>query len=173
MSIRDVLRREGQTSAQELPDVLELMTVLGNVAGRAVQDAEFKGVWLEAPFQEYVRKELRRSARIAAELEEHPAAAGGLTDLSLRGIAVELKSVKKRIRQMDDYQAYVEQATSYAVAKGKRVALLCILDCSEKDSAPWLADAGIAILKSAAPASVSVVTLVIPGNITRPSQLSP
>jgi hypothetical protein len=173
VSIRDVLRREGQTSAQELSDVLELMTVLGNVAGRAVQDAEFKGVWLEAPFQEYVRKELRRSPRIAAELEEHPAAAGGLTDLSLRGIAVELKSVKKRIRQMDDCQAYVEQAASYAVAKGKRVALLCILDCSEKDSAPWPADAGIAILKSAAPASVSVVTLVIQGNITRPSQLSP
>ncbi|CAN7660298.1 hypothetical protein [Variovorax paradoxus] len=172
VSIRDALRREGKTSAQELSDVLELMTVLGNMAGRAVQDAEFKGVWLEAPFQEYVRKELRRSPRIAAELEEHPAAAGGLTDLSLRGIAIELKSVKKGIRQIDDCQGYVEQAASYAVAKGKRVALLCILDCSEKNSAPWPADEGIAILKSAAPANVTVVTMVVQGNITRPSQLS-
>ena len=80
--------------------------------------------------------------------------------------------MKKRIRQIDDCQAYVEQAASYAVAKGKRVALLCVLDCSEKDSAPWPADDGIAILKSAAPANVTVVTFVIQGNITRPSQLS-
>lgn len=172
VAIRDMLRREGRANAQELSDVLELLSILGNMAGRAVQDAGFDGVWLEARFQAYVRNELRRAPRIGSELEEHPAAAGGITDLSLRGIVIELKSVKVKIRKIEDCQAYVEQAASYAVAKGKRVALLCVLDCSAKDSAPWSAADGIAILKSVAPVDVTVVTIVVQGNITRPSQLS-
>lgn len=172
MAIRDVLRREGRANSQELSDVLELLAVLGNVAGRAVQDAEFDGVWLEDRFQEHIRKELRRAPRIGSDLEEHPKAAGGITDLSLRGIVIELKSVNNRIRGVEDCQAYVEQAASYAAAKGKRVALLCVLDCSAKDSAPWQAAEGLAILKSVLPADVTVVTIVVQGNITRPSKLS-
>ena len=172
VTIRDMLRREGRADAQQLSDVVELLTVLGNMAGRAVQDAEFDGIWQEDRFQEHVRKELRRAPRIGSDLEEHPKAAGGIADLSLRGIAIELKSVRSRIRTMEDCKAYVEQSASYAVAKGKRFALLHILDCSTKDSAPWAAADGIAILKSAPPAEVTVVTIVVQGNITRPSQLS-
>ena len=172
LSIRDSLRREGLANAQELTDILELLTVLGNLSGRAVQDAAFDGVWLEADFQKAVRQELRRAPRIGADLEEHPAAAGGLTDLSLRGVAIELKSVSKRIKSMADCQPYVEQSASYASAKGKGVALLCILDCSTKDSAPWPAADGLEILKSAPPAEITVITLVVQGNITRPSKLS-
>lgn len=170
--IRDELRRQGRANAQELSDVLEILAVLGNVAGRAIQDAEFQGIWLEAPFQEYVRKELRRSPRIGSDLEEHPAAAGGFSDLSLHGIVIELKAVKDRRPQIEDCQGYVEQTASYAVAKGKRVALLCVLDCSPKTTAPLAAADGIGLLKSAAPAEVTVITLVVQGNITKPSQLS-
>lgn len=172
VTIRDFLRREGRVNPQELSDVLELLTVLGNMAGRAVQDAEFDGLWLEGRFQEHVRKDLRRAPRIGSDLDEHPKAAGGITDLSLRGIVIELKSVKDKISKIEDCQAYVEQAASYAVAKGKRVAILCVLDCSAKDSAPWPAAEGLAVLKSAPPADVTVVTLVMQGNITRPSKLS-
>lgn len=80
--------------------------------------------------------------------------------------------MKDKISKIEDCQAYVEQAASYAVAKGKRVAILCVLDCSAKDSAPWPAAEGLAVLKSAPPADVTVVTLVMQGNITRPSKLS-
>ena len=172
VSIRDMLRREGRANPQELSDVLELLTVLGNMAGRAVQDAEFDGVWLEDRFQGHVRKELRRAPRIGSELDEHPKAAGGITDLSLHGIVVELKSVKDRIGKIEDCRAYVEQAASYAVAKGKRVAVLCVLDGSAKDSAPWPAAEGLGVLRSTPPADVAVVTVVMQGNITRPSKLS-
>lgn len=171
-AIRDMLRREGRANPQELSDVLELLTVLGNMAGRAVQDAEFDGVWLEARFQEHVRTELRRAPRIGSELEEHPKAAGGITDLSLHGIVVELKSVRDRISKIEDCQGYVEQAASYAVARGKRVAILCVLDGSAKDSAPWPAAEGLGVLRSAPPADVTVVTVVVQGNVTRPSKLS-
>lgn len=172
VAIRDMLRREGRANSQELSDVLELLTVLGGMAGRAVQDAEFDGIWSEDRFQEHVRKELRRAPRIGSELDEHPKAAGGITDLSFRGIVIELKSVKDRIGKIEDCRAYVEQAASYAVAKGKRVAILCVLDCSAKDSAPWPAAEGLGVLRSAPPAAISVATVVMQGNITRPSKLS-
>lgn len=172
VTMRDMLRREGLVDSQELSDVLELLTVLGNMAGRAVQDAEFDGVWPEVRFQEHVRKELRRAPRIGSELDEHPKAAGGITDLSLRGIVIELKSVRDKISKIEDCQAYVEQTASYAVAKGKRVAVLCVLDGSAKDSAPWPAAEGLGVLRSAPPANVAVVTVVMQGNVTRPSKLS-
>jgi hypothetical protein len=170
--IRDLLRREGWANAQELSDILELLTSLGNLAGRAVQDAVFDGTWSEREFQDYVRRDLRRSPRIGSDLEEHAAAAGGYTDLSLRGITIELKETDTRIKQMEDCRKFVEQAASYAVAKGKRVALLCILDTSAKNSAPWSAADGIEVLMSAPPANVAVIALVIQGNITRPNKLS-
>lgn len=172
VAIRDMLRREGCVNSQELSDVLELLTVLGGMAGRAVQDAEFDGIWSESHFQEHVRRELRRAPRIGSELEEHPKAAGGITDLTFRGIVIELKSVKDRIGKIEDCRPYVEQAASYTVATGKRVAILCVLDCSTKDSAPWPAAEGLGILMSAPPAAVTVATVVMQGNITRPSKLS-
>lgn len=172
VSVRDLLRQQGLANVHELSDVLELLAVLCNMAGRAVQDAEFDGIWPESRFQDYVRKELRRAPRIGSDLEEHPAAAGGITDLSFRGITIELKSVDHRIRRVEDCQCYVEQTASYAAAKGKRIALLCVLDCSKKETAPWPAADGLAILRSAPPAEVTVVTIVVLGNITRPSKLS-
>ncbi|MGU1667614.1 hypothetical protein ACSETN_26350 [Pseudomonas aeruginosa] len=172
LSIRDFLRRNGLVNSTELSDVLEVVKVLGGVAGRAIQDAEFDGVWSEAQFQGAIRKELRRNPQIGSDLDEHPKASGGITDLSYRGIVIELKSLPAGVKAVEDCQAYVEQTASYAVAKEKRVAVLCVLDCRTKTAAPWPAGEGIAILKSQPPANVSVITIVVQGNITRPSKLS-
>lgn len=172
LNIRDFLRRSGLVNTNELRDVLEVLTVLGGVAGRAIQDAEFDGVWSEAHFQDAIRKELRRNPQIGSDLDEHPKASGGITDLSYRGIVIELKSLPKGVKTLEDCQAYVEQTASYAVAKEKRVAVLCVLDCSTKTGAPWPAAESITILESQSPAKVSVITIVVQGNITRPSKLS-
>ncbi|MEC4024917.1 hypothetical protein VSO52_19335 [Pseudomonas fulva] len=172
LRIRDSLRQNGLVASNELSDVLQVLTVLGGVAGRAIQDAEFDGVWSEAQFQSAIRKELRRNPQIGSELDEHPKASGGITDLSYRGIVIELKSLPAGVKALDDCQAYVEQTASYAVAKEKRIAVLCVLDCSTKTAAPWPAAESITILKSQPPAEVSVITIVVQGNITRPSKLS-
>lgn len=172
LEVRDKLRRSGAVKSEELTALLEVLTVLGSLAGRAVQDAEFDGAWKEAEFQRVVRAELRRNPRIGSHLDEHPAAAGGITDLSFRGIAIELKSIPNGVKTLADCQTYVEQTASYAVAKEKQVAVLCVLDCSKKTVAPFPAKDGITILKSEAPAGVSVVTIIIQGNITRPARLS-
>jgi len=47
-----------------------------------------------------------------------------------------------------------------------------VRDYSAKNYAQRQAVEGLAILKSAAPADVTVVTMVVQGNITRPSRLS-
>jgi hypothetical protein len=142
------------------------------MAGRAVQDAEFEGIWSEAQFQDCVRKELRRRPEIGAELDEHAHAAGGITDLSFHGIPIELKAQSKRTMSMEDCQQYVEQTASYVAAKGKNCGVLCVLDCSPKTLAPQPVDAGIGILeKSTSSGQVVIVVVLVQGNLRRPSSL--
>ncbi|WP_235442985.1 hypothetical protein [Caballeronia mineralivorans] len=172
VQIRDELRQRGSALGSDLGDLLKIVSALSNMAGRAVQDAEFDGVWSEAEFQDYVRKELRRRPEIGVELDEHAHASGGITDLSFHGIAIELKAQSKRTMSLEDCQQYVEQTTSYVAAKGKNCGVLCVLDCSPKTSAPQPVDAGIGILeKSTSPGHVVIVAVLVQGNLRRPSSL--
>ncbi|WP_172167971.1 hypothetical protein, partial [Paraburkholderia elongata] len=91
IQVRDLLRGRPLITAVELSDVLTVLTPLASLAGRALQDALFRRTCSEADFQADVRNELRRIPAIGSELEEHPRAAGGITDLSFHGIRIELK----------------------------------------------------------------------------------
>jgi hypothetical protein len=95
LGIRESLRLRGGVPQSEAADGLLLLSTLCNLAGRAVQDAEFPGHWSEADFQRKIRAELRRNPGIASDLDEHVNAGGGITDLSLRGLPIELKVVDK------------------------------------------------------------------------------
>src|SRR3546814_5616863 len=90
-ALRDTLRRRPGVPQSESADALLVLGALCNLAGRAVQDAEFKGWWDEAAFHRNVRAEMRRHPLLGAELDEHAHAAGGITDLSLHGMPIELK----------------------------------------------------------------------------------
>jgi len=76
---------------EDVKNTLVVLQCLGNLAGRALQDALFKGATEEKDFQAQGRDELRRSPTVGEELEEHPASSGGITDLSFRRIRIELK----------------------------------------------------------------------------------
>jgi len=108
---------------------------------------------------------------IGPRLEEHPRAAGGETDLSFERIRIELKSANDRPLRLADCQQFVGQTSSYAAGSDKRVGVLCVLDGSRKIEQPFPADEGIGILKTEDDA-VAVVTLLIQGNLARPSDLS-
>lgn len=173
LQIRDQLRNSRPITEAEIGDVLTVLSVLGNLAGRAVQDASFKGAWTEAEFQREMRAELRRSPRIGSDLDEHPHAAGGITDLSFHGVPIELKVEPKAALALKDCARFVDQTASYAVAKGKRVGILCVLDCSPKKGPPFPAEEGIGVLISeTSGAPVHIVTLLVQGNPMRPSDLS-
>jgi hypothetical protein len=69
----------------------------------------------EAEFQERLRLFLRSQPNIGSQLEEHPRSTGGITDLSYKGIRLELKSEPNKRLTLADCQQFVGQAASYAV----------------------------------------------------------
>ncbi|WP_313207293.1 hypothetical protein [Stenotrophomonas sp.] len=170
-TLRDSLRSRAGVPQSETTDAMLVLAALCNLAGRAVQDAEFKGHWSEKQFQQMLRAELRRYPAIGADLDEHAYAAGGITDLCLRGMPVELKVTEDLIDSVDQCQPYLAQTASYAVAKGKRTAILCVLDCGLKKAAP-IAPETLLDLRVDTTSGVWICVLVIQANLARPSDLS-
>lgn len=125
IEFREALRRVPGIAQPELLDLLTILAALFNLAGSAVQDALFPGTRSEAEFQQDVRAALRRSPSIGVELDEHANAAGGATDLSFRGTPIELKVEKSAFFALEDGRRFTNQAASYAVAKGRKTAVLC------------------------------------------------
>ena len=170
LDIRNTLR---QTPAMPQGDLEAAMTIavpLAGLAARSVQDNLFPESINEETFQAVIRDELRRQPHIGGGLDEHPLAGGGVTDLSFRGVRLELKVEPHRRLKVSDCQRYVEQAAAYAVGSGKRLGLLCVLDCSSKDQAPAPAEEEVDVLYSMA--GLPVLTLLIQGALAKPSSLS-
>lgn len=170
IEFRETLRKAPGMVQSELLDLLSVLAALFNLAGSAVQDALFPDKRSEAQFQLDVRAALRRSPSIGIELDEHANAAGGITDLSFRGIPIELKVESAALFAPEDGQRFASQAASYAVAKGKKTAVLCVLDCSGKSGPPRdpAQLVGLISLEN----GVHVCVLVIQGNLQKPSALS-
>lgn len=173
VEIRDVLRSRPGVSPEALEALITVLTPLVNFAGRAVQDNLIREPWSEARVQTELRDQLRRHPGLGVELEEHPASAGGISDLSFRGLKVELKAERNRNLRLDDCKAFLAQTTSYVVASGMTVGILCVVDSSPKLSAPFPVERGLEILESDGKGDdVAIVTLLIQGNLARPSDLS-
>jgi hypothetical protein len=173
MYIRDSLRLTPGLLQDEVVDALSLVAPIANYAGQAVQDNLFDTALSEAEFQKRIKSFLRSQPKIGSNLEEHPRAGGGITDLSYKGIRLELKSETGRRLTLKDCQAFVPQTASYAVASGKRVAILCVLDCSKKQQAPLAMEDGFDVLMHQEGSSVTfIITILIQGNLPKPSSLS-
>ena len=173
LQIRDNLRGKRHLSATDFESLLTLLKPMCGLAGRAIQDALFKGISSESAFQTALRNDLRRDPAIGSELEEHPRAAGGITDLSYRGIRIELKFSDAKTMTLTDCERFIEQAVSYVVGTGKRIGILCVLDNSQKKEAPFPADEGITLnTKITDTGTVEIVTILIQSGLARPSDLS-
>lgn len=173
MEVRDQLRQTPGVLQQELLDALTLLAPVANYAGQVVQDNLYNSVVSESEFQKRMRSFLRGHPMIGAGLDEHPRAGGGITDLSFNGIRLELKSESDKPFILDDCKKFVGQTASYAVASGKRIALLCVLDCSKKQRAPFPVEDEVGILlDQQGPSTTFVITVLLQGNLVRPSDLS-
>jgi hypothetical protein len=170
IEMRESLRRTLGMTTTELLDLLTVLTTLFNLAGCAVQDALFPGKRTEAQFQADVRGALRRNPNIGVDLDEHANAAGGITDLSFRAIPIELKVANTALFSVAEGKRFAAQAASYAVAKGKKTAVVCVLDCSEKAGPPR--DPADLVQLVSLENGVQVCVLVIQGNLRKPSALS-
>jgi len=172
MRIRDQLRKS-LVAPDDVKNTLRVLQCLGNLAGRALQDALFKKATEEKDFQAQGRDELRRAPYVGEELEEHPASSGGITDLSFRRIRIELKYADSAPLQVKDCGRFFGQTAMYATGSGKRVGVLCVLDNSAKLNGPFPAADGIELLQHPVQTgSVLVATVLIQGNLPLPSALS-
>ena len=171
LEVRDALRQRPLVTPDDVTNTLAILAALGSLAGQAVQDHLFPEPLDEAAFQLYVRSYLRQRPEIGSKLEEHPRAGAGETDLSFERIRLELKSENDRPLRVTDCQRFVGQTSSYAAGSDKRVAVLCVLDGTRKVEQPFPAENGIGMLKTEDDA-IAVVTVLIQGNLARPSDLS-
>ncbi len=171
LEVRNTLRQRPLVTPDDVTNTLTLLAALGNLAGQAVQDNRFPNRLDEAAFHAFVRSFLRQRPEIGSRLEEHPRAAGGATDLSFERIRLELKSDNDQPLSLPDCQRYVRQTSSYVAGSDKRVGVLCVLDGSRKIEQPFPAEDGVGILRTNDD-SVAVATVLIQGNLARPSDLS-
>jgi hypothetical protein len=176
LQIRDELRHVTAIDDNELNDFLLLMTVIGGIAGQSLQDDIFDRIYSEAEFQEEMKKLLRRDPRIGSQLEEHPRAAGGITDLSFRGIRLELK-VESDLLVTEDYASrFLPQTAQYVAGSDRRSGMLAVLDCSSKSEAPGTVDNDISIKIVEPPSGrglpIYIGMIIIRGNLAKPSHLS-
>ncbi len=176
IAIRDQLRQTPGLLADDVTNAVRLLSALGNLAGQAVQEAWFSAGTKEAQFQQNVRRWLRARPDIGSELEEHPKAAGGVTDLVFHGIPIELKAEPDSEVSFETCKKHLPQAASYAVGNGKRLAFLCMLSSAAKTTAAYPAEDGFKILSfmpvdANASSSIAIPTIIIQGGLARPSSL--
>ena len=173
VAIRDSLRLEPLIPESDLEDLLTVLVPLANLVGQAVQDNLFPKVISEAEFQRQVREWLRREATIGAGLEEQAHSTGGRTDLSFRGVRIELKSETAKRLLPDDCKHYASQPASYAVGTNRRVAVLSVLDCSPKKEVPFPIEDGLCVYPiDTGTTPVYIVCCLIQGNLAKPSSHS-
>ena len=173
LQIREQLRIEPLVPEKELAILLTLLTPLGKLIGQAVQDARYTEPIDERTFQADLQQFLRSDPDIGAALEEQPNVAGGRADLSFEGLRIEVKSESKHRLVPEHCERFVRQAASYTVGTGRRIGLLCVLDCSPKSEPPFPTEDGLFIqMVRAGTTSIHIATCLIQGNLPKPSTLS-
>lgn len=173
------IRRHGREVGlqdEELATLLTLSGGMGLVAFDALSSNSFPGEWTEAAFQQSVRSFLRANPSIGSRLEEHPHAGGGITDLSLNRVRLELKVDPRDLSIDDAIKSYGQQAAQYAVGSDRRSAVLAVL-CPTKEGwapAPLQNDMAPRLIApqtgGSRPVLVSVV--LVRRNLAAPSSLS-
>ncbi len=175
LKIRDRARSAPGIRDGELDDFLRILAALANVAGQSLQGNLFPGTHDENAFQKALRALLRQRHDIGSELQEHPHAAGGVTDLSFRGIPLELKCVADKTVRVDDTAVFLPQTAAYVAAADRRFGLLVILDSSTKTVAPSSAANDIFLQEVAPPTGGALPLLIgvaiLRGNLPKPSSL--
>jgi len=170
--IRNTVQRVTASDA-ETEDFMRLMVSLGSIAWRNLFQG---GKWPEKRFQSEVADKLRADNRIGTELEEHPHAGGGITDLSFRRIRLELKVESDRTVAASDAQAYSSQTAQYVAGSDRRTGVICILDSSPKRTAPGAAENDVDLLLVEPPGGsgvpIALGVVILRANLKAPSAFS-
>lgn len=176
VEIMGELRHQVGIPDREMDDFILAFSALGRLAGESLQDNLFPGIRSESDFQSEIRTRLRMHPRIGSQLEEHPRAAGGITDLSFCSIRIELKVECGQVVTEEVARRFIGQTAQYVAGSDRRLGILCILDCTPKQAAPGSAGNDIFLVAVPPPQGrglpLLVGTIIVRGNLSLPSQLS-
>jgi hypothetical protein len=116
---------------------------------------------------------LRNRSDIGEHLEEHPAAAGGITDLTFHGLPLELKVDNTKARQPKDYSKFFDQTAAYAIGLGKRIGILSVLESSIKTSPVGVIEDDLELfVHKVGQSSLVIVVVIVRGGFPKPSSYS-
>ena len=123
---------------EDRADFFTLFESLLRFAHRALYDRRLAAEvrMPEAEFQRDLRGHLQADPSIGARHWEAPRLGGGITDLGLGKIVLELKVEHDKPVTLESAAAYMSQPAQYAAGVDRQVSILCILDDSEKTSPP-------------------------------------
>ncbi len=110
---------------------------------------------------------------IGENLQSHIEAAGGITDLTFHEIPIELKVEHKKAIAPNDCKKYFDQTASYALALGKKVGILAMLESSSKKSPMGnIEDDCVVFQHLAGKTTVLIAVMIIRGGFPKPSSYS-
>lgn len=176
LEIRDEVRSLVGVPDGELNNFFVLLTAVGAIAGQSLQDNLFSQPYSESEFQKEMKRLLRQNPRIGSQLEEHPTAAAGITDLSFRGIRLELKVESDQPVNKEYALRFAQQTAQYVAGSDRRLGVLSILDCSHKTEAPGSVANDIFPITVQPPRGgslpICIGVVIIRGNLSNPSSYS-
>ncbi len=157
----------------ELSLFLKLLGAVGVIAADSLANNIFTGEWPEERFHSNLRSRLSSDPTIGSELEDHPKAGGGVCDLSLQKIRLELK-VDPRAFDIDDaFEMYGQQLAQYAVGSDRRSGVLVVLCGVKEGLAPGSIENDIGLRIVSAPSggdrSVAIGVVMIRRDLPAPS----
>lgn len=132
----------------------------------------------EREFQAELLKRVAMAPELGGRVQEHAWQGGGPTDLAHDGVVAELKVERAYPTTMERAADYMAQATQYAAAGQRQLAILVVLDMTPKQAPPgvlansidWLEPASHGLEHPAYPSRVAVV--IVNGNLPVPSAWS-
>jgi hypothetical protein len=174
--IFDRVRKVRRVEGSEIADFMRFFSSIAGIAGQSLQDNLFPGFYTEKEFQREMKKLLRCRPEIGSELEEHNHTAAGVTDLSFRGIPLELKVRQTGSLRVSHIGAGFEQVAQYVAGNDRRFGVVCVLDCSHKLRAPEVPANDISFRvvfpphRGRLPIGLGIV--LIRGNLSKPSKIT-
>jgi len=161
-------------------DLLTLLESIVRFAHRQQQKALKAGEERvdEAAFQRLLEDHFAADPGIGARIVRHAGASGGLTDLGLGRVPLELKVEHENAPSLEDAAKYMSQPEHYAVDRDSQISVLVVLDDSPKSAPPgvlsnyigWLRPSLHGLTDPRYPSMVAVV--IIPIRFPTPSTWS-
>lgn len=174
LRIRNKMREFPGLNSEDIANAMIILEGLGNITAQALKGGMFEANMSEKQFQTKLSELLRNRSEIGEFLESHLEASGGITDLTFKGIPIELKIKKLKVLFAKDFTKYFDQTASYAIALGKKIGILSVLECSEKKSSPVgiIEDDIDFFIHQTGQSAIAIIVVVIRGGLPTPSSYS-